>query len=74
MEHGSISGTFWSTETTNCDISYNPYTTLTHMYMNHGTYIRHSNSDEHNNNNSDRYHKDMDTQQDNIGVNNTNMP
>ena len=42
------------------------------MYMDHGTCMRPSNSDEHNNNN-DRNHKSMDTQQDNVGVNNANM-
>ena len=61
----------WSTNPTNHDISYNSYT---HMYLNHGTYTRPSHSDKYTNSNSDKNHRSMDTQMDNVGVNNSNMP
>ena len=67
---------FWST-TQYTDISYNPYTAHKHMYTNHGTNTRHSNSNEHNqshSNKSDRSHKSMDSQQNNIWVNNVHIP
>ena len=45
------------------------------MYMNCDTKMRPSNSDENNQvHNSDINHKSMDTRQDDIGVNNANMP
>ena len=45
------------------------------MYMKHGTYIRQSNSNGHSDgNSSDKNQISMDTQQDNEGVNNPNVP
>ena len=41
-------GTSRSTDPTNYDISNDPYTTHTNIYMSHGTLTRLSNSDEHN--------------------------
>ena len=62
--------TSWSTN----DISYNPYMARTHVHelWNH---MRHSDSDECNevHINSDRDHKIMETQLENIGINNANM-
>ena len=64
--------TFLGTDLTNhCGVSDDPYT---HMYTNHGTFIRQSKSVGHSDsNNSDKNHINVDTQQDNAGVNNPNM-
>ena len=43
------------------------------MYLNHGTYMRHGNSEHSDISNSDKDHINMDTQQDNARVNNSNM-
>ena len=43
------------------------------MFMEHGTYMRYSNSDQHSDNNNNHITHSVDPQQDNAGVKNLNV-